>query len=250
MDRVYVTSTTKSTARQYRRVVTPRVCLEEYAMKLHCSELHTASDMSDEQVLADQPELPDFKPVLFEVHAKELDEVLPYTDEPFMDRLKAIAMFDIVRAVPPDPTRHTVGKRGVNVQWQGREHPTSELHNHPGTTLHTVEYPREHWPQDVVKSPPYGLALLFARDATQSTPEVAAGVVDQTCERMLSLWEPDLVPTWGLDVAHPPAPDAHVRTEECIRTVHRDRCVVDCFDTACKLTGSCWGRRGICGIRP
>ena len=48
MDRVYVKSTTKSTVRQYRNVVTPRVCLEEYAMKLHCSELHTASYMSDE----------------------------------------------------------------------------------------------------------------------------------------------------------------------------------------------------------
>ena len=30
-------------------------------MKLHWSELHTASDMSDEQVLADQQELPDFE---------------------------------------------------------------------------------------------------------------------------------------------------------------------------------------------
>ena len=60
MDRVYVNSTTKSTVRQYRHVVSPRVCLEEYAMKLHCSESHTASDMSDEPVLADQHELPDF----------------------------------------------------------------------------------------------------------------------------------------------------------------------------------------------
>ena len=60
MNRVYVKSTTKSTVRQYRHVVTHRVCLEEYAMKLHCSELHTASDVSDEQVLTDQQEIPDF----------------------------------------------------------------------------------------------------------------------------------------------------------------------------------------------
>ena len=52
MDWVYVKSTTKSTVRQYRHVVTARLCLEEYAMKLHCSELHAASDISDEQVLA------------------------------------------------------------------------------------------------------------------------------------------------------------------------------------------------------
>ena len=34
MNRVYVKSTTKSAVRQYRHVVTPRVFLEEYAMKL------------------------------------------------------------------------------------------------------------------------------------------------------------------------------------------------------------------------
>ena len=87
-------------------------------MKLHSSELHTASDVSDEQVLANQEELPEFERGLFEVDARDPDEVLPYTDEPFMEHVKAIATFDTVRAVPPDPTRRTVGKRGVNVQWQ------------------------------------------------------------------------------------------------------------------------------------
>ena len=74
------------------------------------------------------------------------------------------------------------------------------------------------------------VAAIWAGPAVRSrcyasTHEVAAGVVDKTCERMLSLWEPDL------DVEHPPAADAHVGTEECVRTVHRDRCVVDCADT-------------------
>ena len=121
MDRVYVKSTTKSTVRQYRHVVTPRVCLEEYAMKLHCIELHTASDMSDEQVLSDQEELPEFERGLFEVDARDPHEVLPYTDEPFMEHVKAIATFYTIRAVPPDPTRRAVGKRGVNVLWQAGE---------------------------------------------------------------------------------------------------------------------------------
>ena len=44
-------------------------------MKLHCSELHAASDMSDEQVLADQKELPDFERAMFEVDARDPDEV-------------------------------------------------------------------------------------------------------------------------------------------------------------------------------
>ena len=145
MDRVYVKTTTKSTVRQYKHVVTPRVCLEEHAMKLHCSELHTASDMSDEQVVADQEELPEFERGLFEVDARDPDEVLPETDEPFMEHVKAIAAFDTVRAVPPDPTRRTVGKREFNVQWQAGEHPTiSERHNQLGTALHILEHPREH----------------------------------------------------------------------------------------------------------
>ena len=93
-------------------------------MKLHCSDLHTASDMSDEQVLADQEELPEFERGLFEVDPRDSDEVLPYTDEPFMENVKAIATFDTVRAAPPDPTRRTVCKRGVNVQWQAGEYPT------------------------------------------------------------------------------------------------------------------------------
>ena len=80
MDRVYVKSTTKSTVRQYRHVVTPRVCLEEHAMKLHCSDLHIASDVFDEQVLADQQEMADFERGLFEGNVRDTDEVPPYTD--------------------------------------------------------------------------------------------------------------------------------------------------------------------------
>ena len=62
------------------------------------------------------------------------------------------------------------------------EHPTvSERHNLPGTATHAVGHPREHEPEDVLKSPPYDLALRFARDASRSPPEVAAGVVAETC---------------------------------------------------------------------
>ena len=136
--------------------------------------------------------------------------------------MKAIATFNYVRAIPRDPTRRFVGNRGVNGQWQAGEHPTlSERHNQPGTAFHTVEHPREHWPEDVVKSPPYGPALLFARDAARSTTEVAAGVVTETRERLLSQWEPGLGPIWGMDARHPPAEEAHVGTEERIRTGHR-----------------------------
>ena len=245
MDRVCDTSTTKSTVRQYRHVVTPRFCLEEYAIKLHCSELDTAAEMSDETVLADQQKLPDFERGLFKVDDRDPDEVLPYTDEPFIEQVKAIATFDHVRAVPPNPTSRSVGKRGVNVQWHSGEHPTiSKQHNQLDTGLHAVEHPREHWPPDVAKSPPYGPALLFARDAARSTLEVATGVVAEMSERLLSQWEPGLGPIWGLDAHSPPTIDAHQGPEVRIRTVHRHICVVDCTDTGTQVDRKLVGAPG------
>ena len=72
---------------------------------------------------------------------------------------------------------------------------------------------------------------MLSRDAHRHTPEVAADVVAQTCERLRTLREPGLGPTWGLDAEHPPAADAHEGTEEHIREAHRDRHTVDCGDT-------------------
>ena len=71
--------------------------------------------------------------------------------------------------------------------------------------------------------------MLFSRDAHRHTPEVAAScLVAQTCERLLTMCEPGLRPTWGLDAIDLPAADAHEGTEEHIRDVHRDRHTVDC----------------------
>ena len=89
------------------------------------------------------------------------------------------------------------------------------------------------WPVGTVCSPPPEPALLFSRDAHRHTPEVFADVVALTCERLLTMREPGLRPTWGLDASnhhqqHPPAADAHEGTEEHIREAHRDRHTVDC----------------------
>ena len=68
-------------------------------------------------------------------------------------------------------------------------------------------------------------------------------MVAETCERMLSLWEPDLGPTRGMDVEHPPAADVHVGTEECVRTVQRNRCALDCADTGMQTDWKLLGAR-------
>ena len=70
--------------------------------------------------------------------------------------------------------------------------------------------------------------MLLSRDAHRHTPDVAADVVAQTCERLLTLNEPGLRPTLGLDAEHPPAADTHEGTEDHIRNAHRDGHIVDC----------------------
>ena len=72
---------------------------------------------------------------------------------------------------------------------------------------------------------------MFSRDAHRHTPEVAADVVAQTCERLLTLGEPALRPTWGLDAKQPPVANAHEGTEEHIREENGDRHTVDCGNT-------------------
>ena len=113
--------------------------------------------------------------------------------------------------------------------WTAGEHPkVSKQHNQPGRAVTAMDRPREDWPAGIVRSPPPEPALLFSRDAHRHTPEVAADVVAQTCERLLTMLEPGLQPTWGLDARNPPAADAHEGTEEHIREAHRDRHTVDC----------------------
>ena len=108
-------------------------------------------------------------------------------------------------------------------------HPNiSKQHNQPGRALTTLDCPYKEWPAGTDQSPPPEPALLFSRDAHRHTPEVAAAVEAQTCERLLTLREPGLRSTLGLDVENPPAADAHEGTEEHIREAHRDRHTVDC----------------------
>ena len=119
--------------------------------------------------------------------------------------------------------------RGHNVRWGEGQHPRlSKQHNQPGRALTSLGCPYNEWPAGTVRSPPPEPALLFSRDAHRHTPEVAADVVAQTCERWLSLREPGLRPTWRLDAERPPAADVHEGTEEHIREAHRDKHAADC----------------------
>ena len=145
-----------------------------------------------------------------------------------MSRVRELASFDTVRAAQP-ADKEATSIRAQGRDWAAGEHPeVSKLHNQPGRTLTATDRPREDWLAGTLRSPPPEPALLSSRDAHRHTPEVAADVVAQTCERLLTMREPGLRPTWGLHAIDPPAADADEGTEEHIRDVHRDRHTVDC----------------------
>ena len=123
--------------------------------------------------------------------------------------------------------------RGCNVSWSEGEHPwLSKQHNQLGGGLTSLDCPYNEWPAGTVWSPPPEPAPLFSRDAAGHTPEVAADIAAQTCERLLILREPGLRPTWGLDAEHSQVADAYEGTEEHIREARRDRHTVDYGNTS------------------
>ena len=120
----------------------------------------------------------------------------------------------------------------VDVSWSEGEHlKLSKQLNQPGSALPSLDCLQSEWLSGTVRSPQPESVLVFSRDAHRHTPEVAADVVAQTCERLVALHEPGLRPTWGLDAEHPLAADAHEGTEEHVREAHRDTRTIDCGNT-------------------
>ena len=206
MDRVYIIRDTGSTVRQYRHVVTPLVCLEMHAALMQVSgmaDVMLSEEAEAEQLHGDHVRLPRFKQGEFTVADSDMNEVSPFQNKEFMSRVRDLADFDGVRAAQPTvKTATSIIAQGRD--WAAGEHPgVSKLHNQPGTTLPAADRPREDWPAGTVRSPPPEPAMLFSRDAHRHTPGVAADVVAQTCERLLTMREPSLRPPWGLDAIDP-----------------------------------------------
>ena len=234
MDRVCISRGTGACVRQYRHVVTPLVCLEMHAALMHCSclaETQLLEQVEAEHLEGDQARLQPYELGLFEVADRDMHEVPPYENDAFMQQVKRLAAFDPVwAALPPQAGAATVDATTVQARdWGQGEHPrVSKQHNQPGRALGSLGCPYDEWPAGTVRSPPPEPALLFSRDTHRHTLEVAADVVAQTCECLLTPRDPGLRPAWGLDAEHPQAADADEGTEEHIRDTHRDRHTVDC----------------------
>ena len=66
----------------------------------------------------------------FDVDERVADEEVPYSEEPFMEELRGMDLFNSVRAAPPDPTAEAVAVRGDSLPWECGEHPAlGQRHN-------------------------------------------------------------------------------------------------------------------------
>lgn len=84
----------------------------------------------DHHFAGDQDVLHAYAQGEFEAAERELHEVPPYQNDPFIQQVKDIATFDNARAALPSPASTTVAAQEVNVDWAEGEHPRlSNLHN-------------------------------------------------------------------------------------------------------------------------
>ena len=73
---------------------------------------------------------------------REKGEHEPSIDEPFMEELAGLDMFDSVRAAPPDPKGEAVAVRGDNIPWHCGGNPAlSKGHNDMSQTLYSHHVP-------------------------------------------------------------------------------------------------------------
>ena len=110
MDRMFLGTGGSRAVKQFRHVLVPLAYSQQHAMRMHLHHHHMPPELYDRaetEVAGDA----------FAVDERAADEALPYSDEPFMEELRGIDLFDSVRAAPPDPTAEAVAVRGDNLPW-------------------------------------------------------------------------------------------------------------------------------------
>ena len=131
MDRVFLGTGWSRAVKQFRHVLVPPTYAQQHAMRMHLHHQHVPPELYDRAKTEAAGDA-------FAVDERAADEALPYFDEPFMEELRGIDLFDSVRAAPQDPTGEAVAVRGDNLPWECGEHPAlGQRHNDMSQTLHT-----------------------------------------------------------------------------------------------------------------
>ena len=156
---------------------------------------------------------------------------VPYSDEPFMEELRGMDLFDSVRAAPPDPTGEAVAVHCDNLRWECGEHPAlGQRHNDMSQTLHTHRV-RQRSADSPLHAPAVESAVI-TRQHHKSTPDMAYDIFNYVTDNAHAeaFGEP---PLWGSGLPKDKrcGEYGHMGTRSCQSvlpgtTRHRDRDVV------------------------
>ena len=150
---------------QFRHVLVPPAYAQQHAMR-HQHVPPELCDRAETEAAGDA----------FAVNEREADEAVLYSDEPFMEELRRVDLFECVRAAPPDPTGEAVAMRGDNLPWECGEHPAlGQRHNDMSQTLHT-HCERQRRVDSPLHEPPVESAVLISRQRHKSTPDMVYDV--------------------------------------------------------------------------
>ena len=163
----------------------------------------------------------------FAVDVRVATEHAPYTDEPFMEELKGLDLFDLIMAATPESAGDAVVMRGDNLPWKCGEHPAlGQRHNDMSQTLHDLQV-RQRGPDSPLPATDVESAVLISRQRHKSTPDVVNGIFSSVSHKAHALGEP---PLWGSGVPEDErfGQFGHVVTRSCQSvlpgtTRHRDR---------------------------
>ena len=151
----------------------PPAFAQLHAMRMHLAVEHYPPPLYEKGTHVDER-----MGTVFQVAVRDEIEHAAYADEPFMEELAGLDMFDSIRAAPPDPKDEAVAVRGDNIPWDCGEHPTlGHKHNDMSQTLHSHHVPPL---PPSTKSPPPQLdsVMLISRHRHRDTPEVVKDILE------------------------------------------------------------------------
>ena len=165
MDRVFLGAVGSRAVKQFRHVLVPPAYAQQHTMRIHLRHQHAPPELYDR---AESEAAGD----AFAVDERAAHEAVPYSDEPFMEELRGIDLFDSVKVAPPDPPGEAVAVRGDNLPWECGEHPALGLrHNDMSQTLHTHRV-RQRSADSPLHAPAVESAVLISRQRHKSTPDM------------------------------------------------------------------------------
>ena len=137
MDRVFLKNGGTGTVKLFRHVLVPPAFAQQHAMRMHLAVEHCPPPLYEKGTRED-----DRIGIVFRVAMRDEREHDAYADEPFMEELAGLEMFDSIWAAPPNPKGEAVAVRGENIPWNCGEDPAlGHRHNDMSQTQHSHYVP-------------------------------------------------------------------------------------------------------------